>query len=89
MDVKNAPAEPVLLQIRNAPTKLMEEADYGKGYIYAHDTEEKIARMQCLPDALKDRQYYRPGNKGAEAEIADRLDRIRRWKAGDDGVELP
>ena len=88
-DVKNAPAEPVPLQIRNAPTSLMSDVGYGKGYIYAHDTEEKIARMQCLPDSLKDRQYYRPGDKGAEAEIADRLDRIRRWKAGDDGVELP
>ncbi len=89
MDVKNAPAEPVPLQIRNAPTKLMDEAGYGKGYIYAHDTEEKIARMQCLPDSLKDKQYYRPGNKGAEKEISERLDKIRRWKAGDDTVELP
>ena len=89
MDIKNAPAEPVPLQIRNAPTQLMADANYGKGYIYAHDTDEKIARMQCLPDALKDRQYYRPGDKGAEAEIADKLDRIRRWKAGDNGVELP
>ncbi len=88
-DVKNAPAEPVPLTIRNAPTSLMSEAGYGKGYIYAHDTEEKIARMQCLPDSLKDRRYYHPGDKGAEAEIADRLDRILRWKAGDDTVELP
>ncbi len=81
-DIKNSPAEPVPLHIRNAPTGLMKEAGYGKGYIYAHDTEEKITKMQCLPDALKDRQYYDPGTLGDEAAIKERLDEIRKWRAG-------
>ena len=79
-DIKNSPAEPVPMQIRNAPTGLMKEAGYGKGYIYAHDTEEKMAKMQCLPDALKDRIYYDPGVQGDEAAVKKRLDEIRKWK---------
>ncbi|MCR5302798.1 MAG: replication-associated recombination protein A [Lachnospiraceae bacterium] len=82
-DIRNSPAEPVPLHIRNAPTSLMKEAGYGKGYIYAHDTEEKITKMQCLPDALKDRQYYDPGTLGDEAAIKERLDEIRKWRAGE------
>ncbi len=81
-DIAESPAEPVPLQIRNAPTSLMKEAGYGKGYIYAHDTDEKMARMQCLPDALKDRRYYDPGDQGDEAAIKRRLEEIRNWKAG-------
>ena len=77
-------AEPVPLNIRNAPTKLMKDLDYGKGYIYAHDTEEKMARMQCLPDSLKDRVYYRPTGLGQEAELKERAERIRRWKNGEE-----
>ncbi len=80
-DIENSPAEPVPLHIRNAPTGLMKEAGYGKGYIYAHDTEEKITKMQCLPDALKDRQYYDPGVMGDEAAIKKRLDEIRKWRS--------
>ena len=80
-DIENSPAEPVPLQIRNAPTSLMKDAGYGKGYIYAHDTKEKMARMQCLPDALKDRHYYEPAGQGDEAEVKKRLDEIRRWKS--------
>ena len=53
-------AEPVPLTIRNAPTGLMKDLHYGDGYVYAHDTEEKIARMQCLPDSLAGREYYHP-----------------------------
>ena len=77
-------AEPVPLNIRNAPTKLMKDLDYGKGYIYAHDTEEKMARMQCLPDSLKDRVYYRPAGLGREAELKERAEQIRRWKNGEE-----
>ena len=79
-DIANSPAEPVPLHIRNAPTTLMKNAGYGKGYIYAHDTEEKITKMQCLPDALKDRRYYEPGVQGDEAAVKERLDEIRRWR---------
>lgn len=80
-DAQNMLAEPVPLVIRNAPTKLMETMHYGEGYVYAHDTEEKVARMQCLPDGVKDRVYYRPGTEGAEGAVKEKLERIKRWKA--------
>ncbi|UWP61405.1 replication-associated recombination protein A [Ruminococcus gauvreauii] len=79
-DVRELPAEPVPLQIRNAPTSLMKDLKYGQGYIYAHDTEEKLGRMQCLPDALADRRYYRPTEEGQEKQVKDRLEQIRKWK---------
>lgn len=79
-DIKEMPAEPVPLQICNAPTKLMEELDYGKGYIYAHNTEEKLTAMQCLPDSLKDRRYYEPTSEGAEEQVKGRLEEILEWK---------
>lgn len=79
-DIKSMPAQPVPLQIRNAPTGLMKELDYGKGYIYAHDTEEKVSAMQCLPDALKDRRYYEPTEEGGERELKEKLEEILRWK---------
>lgn len=66
-------AEPVPLVIRNAPTGLMKELHYGDGYQYAHDTQEKITDMQCLPDALLDRHYYLPTNQGREARIKERM----------------
>lgn len=72
--------EPVPLQIRNAPTKLMGELGYGKGYQYAHDTKEKMAAMQCLPDGLKDRSYYHPTEQGLEARYKERLRQIKEWK---------
>lgn len=81
LDAQNMLAEPVPLQIRNAPTKLMSELHYGEDYIYAHDTEEKMARMQCLPDAVKDRVYYQPGTQGAEKQVKEKLDAVKRWKA--------
>ena len=56
--------EPVPLVIRNAPTKLMKDLGYGDGYQYAHDTEDKLTNMQCLPDSLKDKEYYRPTKQG-------------------------
>lgn len=79
-DVKDMPAEPVPLQIRNAPTKLMQELHYGEGYQYAHDTEEKLTRMQCLPDSLAGRRYYEPTTQGQEARVKERLEEILAWK---------
>lgn len=79
-DALNDLAEPVPLVIRNAPTRLMKELDYGKGYQYAHDTEEKLTDMQCLPDSLKEREYYRPTKQGLEAKLRERLLRIKEWK---------
>ena len=74
-------AEPVPLVIRNAPTRLMQELDYGKGYQYAHDTAEKLTNMQCLPDSLLDREYYRPTDQGVEGRFKTRLGQIKAWKA--------
>lgn len=79
-DAETMLAEPVPLVIRNAPTKLMSELDYGKGYMYAHDYEEKITAMQCLPDSLKGRRYYRPAGEGKEGEFKERLEKILDWK---------
>ncbi len=81
-------AEPVPLHIRNAPTRLMKELDYGKGYVYAHDTEDKIADMECLPDNLRGTQYYHPGDQGFEPRFRERYQAIRKWRAehrGKDG----
>lgn len=80
-DIKQRPAEPVPLQIRNAPTELMKELNYGKGYIYAHDTEEKLSSMQCLPDSLAGTRYYEPAGEGEEREVKERLEKILAWKA--------
>ena len=74
-------AEPVPLNIRNAPTKLMRELEYGKGYKFAHDYENKITDMQCLPDSLKDREYYMPTEQGHEINYKKRLEQIKKWKA--------
>ena len=73
-------AEPVPLVIRNAPTKLMKQLDYGKGYQYAHDTKEKLTDMQCMPDNLAGRTYYRTTEEGSESKIKARLEEIKRWK---------
>ena len=73
-------AEPVPLVIRNAPTRLMKELDYGRGYQYAHDLPDKIANMQCLPDSLADRKYYVPTQSGVEARYKERLEAIERWR---------
>ncbi len=79
-DVRELPAEPVPFQICNAPTDLMKQLDYGKGYQYAHDTEEKLTKMQCLPDSLADRRYYRPTSQGEEEQVRERLDAILKWR---------
>ena len=80
-DALNTLAEPVPLVIRNAPTRLMKDLGYGKGYKYAHDFEDKVADMQCLPDSLKDRLYYTPGQEGLEPRFASRIDEIKALKA--------
>ena len=72
--------EPVPLQIRNAPTKLMKELDYGKGYMYAHDYEDRLTTLQCLPDSLVGREYYRPTEQGNEGRFKERLQQIKDWK---------
>lgn len=79
-DVRNMRAEPVPRQIRNAPTRLMKELEYGKGYEYAHDTEEKLTHMQCMPESLKDRHYYHPTEQGEELDVKKRFEAIRKWK---------
>lgn len=81
-DVRELPAEPVPLQICNAPTGLMKELDYGKGYVYAHDTEEKLSRMKCLPESLEGRRYYRPTEEGQERNVKEKLEGILAWKEG-------
>ena len=73
-------AEPGPLVIRNAPTKLMKELNYGKGYQYAHDTEDKLTNMQCLPDSLEGKEYYKPTEQGLETRFKARLQEIKDWK---------
>ena len=80
VDALNMIAEPVPLVIRNAPTKLMKNLNYGKGYQYAHDTEDKLTNMQCLPDSLLGRTYYQPTEEGFEARYKERLQQIKEWK---------
>ncbi len=72
--------EPVPLHIRNAETSLMKDLGYGKGYIYAHDTKEKVSAMQCLPDSLKDKHYYNPTEQGVEKRVKERKNAIEAWK---------
>lgn len=79
-DIRERMAEPVPLQLRNAPTGLMEELHYGEGYEYAHNMEHKMSKMQCMPDSLKDRVYYEPTHEGEETHVAERLEQIKEWK---------
>jgi putative ATPase len=78
-DVEKTAAEPVPLHIRNAVTKLMKQVGYGKGYQYAHDLEDKVADMECMPDNLRGREYYHPTAEGKEKLLAQRMEEIR-WK---------
>jgi putative ATPase len=73
-DAHHDVAEPVPLHLRNAPTKLMKDLEYGKGYRYAHDDPDAVADMSCLPPALEGRKYYEPKDRGFEKEIKRRLD---------------
>jgi putative ATPase len=77
-DVRRLPNLPVPLHLRNAPTKLMKELNYGKEYKYAHDYENNFIEQQNLPDLLKDKKYYNPTENGREKQIKERLDAI--WK---------
>jgi len=80
-DVRERPAEPVPLHIRNAPTRLMQDLGYGRGYQYAHDAPDARVPQEHLPEPLRGRQYYRPTDRGLEADIARRLADWRRWRA--------
>ena len=79
-------SEPVPLVIRNAPTRLMDELHYGEGYVYAHDTAEKMARMTCLPESLKDRRYYLPTEEGLEGIMKDRLEKSRAYRLDEENA---
>ena len=79
-DVEQTAAEVVPLHLRNAPTRLMKGLGYGQGYQYAHDLESKVANMQCLPDNLRDRVYYRPTNEGIEKRIRERMEEMKRQR---------
>jgi putative ATPase len=80
-DIEQTRQEPVPLHLRNAPTRLMKDLDYGKGYRYAHDEEGKVAAMDCLPDSLRGHSYYHPTQEGREKQLAARLEEIRRIRA--------
>ena len=80
-DAARAVAEPVPLHLRNAVTGLMQQLDYGKGYQYAHDYDDKLTAMTCLPDSLVGKRYYLPTRQGEEAGLQERLDGILAWKA--------
>jgi putative ATPase len=80
-EIEHTRQEPVPLHLRNAPTKLMKELDYAKGYRYAHNEEGKVAEMDCLPDVLRGRSYYKPTQEGREKLLAQRMEEIRRIRA--------
>ena len=79
-DAKRMLNEPVPLVIRNAPTKLMKELNYGKGYQYAHDSKDKLTNMECMPESLKGKTYYNPTKEGNELRYKERLEYIKKWK---------
>lgn len=79
-DARETLAEPVPLVIRNAPTKLMKELNYGKGYQFAHDYDNKLTTMECLPPSLIGKTYYYPGKYGSEIKLKERLEKINEWK---------
>jgi putative ATPase len=79
-DVRKTEADPVPLPLRNAVTGLMKNVGYGQGYKYAHDFDEKVTEMQCLPDNLSGRVYYKPTDQGFEARLRARMEEIARMK---------
>jgi len=81
-DIERTRQEPVPLHLRNAPTRLMKELGYAEGYRYAHDEENKVADMDCLPDSLKGRTWYHPTQEGREKHLAQRLEEIRKIRTG-------
>ncbi len=84
-EVEHTRQEPVPLHLRNAPTRLMKDLGYSAGYRYAHDEEGKVADMDCLPDSLRGRSYYKPTQEGREKLLAQRMEEIRRIRAGKRG----
>jgi len=80
-DVRKTEADPVPLHLRNAPTGLMKHLGYGEGYKYAHNFEDKVADMTCLPDNLAGRSYYHPTDQGFEERLRVRLNEIRKLKS--------
>jgi putative ATPase len=84
-DIERTRQEPVPLHLRNAPTRLMKELGYARGYKYAHDEEGKVADMDCLPDSLKGRSYYQPTQEGREKQLAQRMEEILRIRSGKRG----
>ncbi|HUK52016.1 MAG TPA: replication-associated recombination protein A, partial [Candidatus Binatia bacterium] len=80
-DLEETRTEPVPLQLRNAVTRLMKKEGYGRGYQYAHDYEDKVTDMECLPDSLRGRRYYQPTDQGLEARLRQRMEEIARLKA--------
>jgi putative ATPase len=92
-DVAEKPAEPVPAVIRNAVTRLMKDVGYGRGYRYAHSEPEGVGGIECLPESLKGRRYYRPRGAGEESELARRLEAILqtrqvKWAREEGGVLL-
>jgi putative ATPase len=79
-DVQNSMAEPVPLHLRNAPTRAMKQWGYGAGYEHAHNFEDAVPGMECLPPSLAGRRYYEPTNRGLEKRIGERLEEIRKAK---------
>jgi putative ATPase len=77
-EIEHTRQEPVPLHLRNAPTRLMKEFDYGKGYVYAHDEEGRVADIDCLPDSLRGHTYYQPTQEGREKLLGQRMEEIRR-----------
>jgi putative ATPase len=88
-EIEHTRQEPVPLHLRNAPTRLMKELEYGKGYRYAHDEQDRIADMDCLPDSLRGRSYYKPTQEGREKQLAARMEEIRRIRTGKHGMDSP
>ncbi len=86
-DIEHTRQEPVPLHLRNAPTRLMKDLGYGKDYRYAHDEEGRVADMDCLPESLKGRSYYHPTQEGREKQLAQRMEEIRRIRAGKRGSD--
>ncbi|HTM16366.1 MAG TPA: replication-associated recombination protein A [Terracidiphilus sp.] len=80
-EVEETRQEPVPLHLRNAPTRLMKDLGYAKGYRYAHDEDDRVADMECLPDSLRGRSYYHPTQEGREKQLAQRMEEIRRIRA--------
>ena len=87
--LRDLPAEPVPLALRNAPTRLMGDLGYGRGYVYAHDVEEGTGGLDCLPDALRGRRFYEPAGKGFEERLAKRLEDLRQSRAAARARRLP